>query len=316
MKLLNRNINFKSMFQKQEPRIKRGILLFAVGHYFYGKMAAALAATIKVSEDIPICLLYHGGVLSELTEQEKALFTKIIEIDDEFVHNKDGSFNPIKARMHFYELTPFQETLCLDVDNAWLNMRKPSEVFAELANVSFTIQNAGYTTCDGKADQYFSVWSNIHETIKSYGIQNKKFYKVFGEWIYFKRDPTARKIYTTARRIFSTKPKIKMPGFIGQEVPDELAFTIAMAQTEIYPHKDSYHPTTYFHIVSRAKMRYAHVWDLADKYYTISMGGSVNPEFTIKNYNVLVAAAYQKLGLQNPFTWKQKKNFLLERKTA
>ncbi len=290
--------------------------MFVAGNSNYCKMAAALAATIKVMEDFPIALLYNGKALNSLTDQEQKLFDQLIEIDDSYVHNTDGSFNPIKARLYFYELTPFTETLCIDVDNAWLNRKKPSDVFTELADINFTIQNAGYTLCDDKADQYYSVWAEIQDVMKGYKIEGKRFYKTFGEWIFFKKSPEAKKFFSTAKRIFMSKPKCEIKGFIGQAIPDELAFTIAMAQTEIYPHKDSYHPTTYFHIVSRGQMRYHNVWMLADKYYTISMGGSANPAETIKNYNILVTAAYQKLMLQKPFVWKQKKSFLVERKIA
>ncbi len=44
------------------------------------------------------------------------------------------------------------------------------------------------------------------------------------------------------------------------------------------------------------------------------MGGSSNPEYTVRNYNIVVQAAYRKLGLVNPFKWQQKKIFIAARK--
>lgn len=298
--------------------MNKGILLLACGHGNYGRMAAALAASIKAIENIPIALLWHGNGIKYLSDQEKGLFDKLIELEDKYVHNKDGSFNPIKARLFYYELTPFKETLAVDVDNVWLNRKKPSDVFNELSDVSFSIQNAGHTVCDDKADQHYSVWANIHDVISAYDLQGKKFYRTYGEWIYFKKDPAAKKLFFTAKKIFLSKPKAEMriENFIGQSITDELAFSIAMAQTEIYPHKDDYHPTTYYHVTSLAKNRFAQPYQLAEKYYTISMGGSVNAQYTIRNYNILVTAAYQKLKLQKPFQWVQKRSFLEERKTA
>lgn len=292
--------------------MKQGIILIACGHPYYGKMAAAVAASIKAVENVSICLLHHGKAVSYLDEKELALFDIKEILSDDLVSNADGSFNPLKARMHMYDLTPFEETLMLDVDNIWLK-KKPSEVFESLKEVSFTIQNTGYTLCDAKADEQYSVWADINDIIKAYKLQGKKFYQTLGEWIYFKKDNKAKKLFTAALKIFNAKPKIKVHSFIGQTVPDELAFSIAMALTDIYPHADKYLPTTFFDINSLAQNRFSHIYQLTDKYFTISLGSNRNPVNTVTMYNTLSAAAYQKLGLQNPYKWKSKKTFLPER---
>ncbi len=292
--------------------MNRGFLMFAAGNKKYGKMAAALAATIKVRENIPIALLWHGSVIKTLSEAELKLFDQLIELDDKYVYNKDGTFNPIKARLYFYELTPFDETLAIDVDNVWLK-KKPSEVFDELAEHNFSIQNVGHTTT---GDQYYSVWAKIDEVINAYGIDGKRFYRTYGEWIYWKRSAEAKKVFSAAKKIFNTKPKANVKAFIGQAITDELSFSIAIAQTEVHPHKEKYLPTTYFDVTSKGFHRYDAPYKLAEKYYTISMGGSTNPPTMISNYNIVAGSAYRKLGLKNPFHWEQKRTFLKERKIA
>jgi hypothetical protein len=294
--------------------MKKGILLMASGHSYYGKMAAALAASIRCVSDIQIALFYHGNALEYLSKAEMGLFNQVSQLEDKYVLNSDGSFNPVKARMYMYELSPFEQTLSVGVDNIWLK-KKPEQVFEELKDVSFTIQNGGFSQLDENADKLFSVWADIHEVAEAYGIKGKKFYQTYGEWIYSKKDATAKKIFNAARKIFLQKPKTEIHDFIGQSIPDELAFSIAMAQTEIYPHTDNYLPTTYRDINSKGKHRFAPVYKLTGQYFTISMGGNRNPSTTVTNYNLLTSAAYQTLGLQQPHKWKTKRSFLPERKT-
>ncbi len=171
-------------------------------------MAAAFAATVKAREkDMPIAILHHGSALSSLSPKELDLFDLTIWLSDKHVTNKDGSFNPIKARLYFYDLTPFEETLAIDVDNAWLRKKSPTMVFDELADVNFTIQNAGHTVCDENASQYYSVWAEIQSVIEGYSIKDRKFYRTYGEWIYFKKSPEAKKLFAAAKKAFNQKPK-------------------------------------------------------------------------------------------------------------
>src|SRR4051812_16424795 len=169
-----------SMNFMRKERIHRGVVCFATGHPHYGKMAAALAASIKQYEQMPVALMWHGNALTALDENEMKLFDILIPLSDNHVHNKDGSFNPIKARLYFYDLTPFEETLCIDADNVWLNRKKPSEAFNELSHTPFTMQNAGYTLCDSEANQRYSVWGNIQSIISGYDIAGRKFYRTYG----------------------------------------------------------------------------------------------------------------------------------------
>ncbi len=293
--------------------INKGIILLAAGHPYYGKMAAALAASIKAVEDFPITLFWHGKALNHLSIEETALFS-LEELPDEYVFNSDGSFNPLKARMYFDKLSPYDSTLSIDVDNIWITRQKPADIFDELKDVSFTIQNAGFIDCEERADHRMSVWADINSTIKAYNLTGKRFYKTFGEWIFFKKDKSSSKLFNAARKVFLSKPLVKAKEFIGQVIPDELAFTIAMAQTEIYPHEDNYFPTTYYHLVSLGLHRHMAIHELAKKYVTLSMGGSL-PKFPlIEKYNIMASASYKKLQMTSiPYKYKSKRSFLPER---
>jgi hypothetical protein len=289
--------------------MSKGIYMLALGHPNYGKMAAALAATMKFADkQIKIAVFYNDNALGKLSNAELNLFDEKIELGAHYYTNVDGSFNPIKARLYAYDQTPFDETLCIDVDNLWISKITPTEVMEGLSANSFTIANNGHTIADEKANKKFSPWAKIADVIKAYDIKGKRFYDTSGEWFYFKKDETAKSFFEVAQNIFNTPPTIKVSKFIGQAIPDELAFAIAIAQTELYPHENYYRPTSW-----NVKQTYMALCDLRKLCYSLCMGGSSNNQHLIKNYNRWCAHVYKNLDLQNPFTWKQKKHFIPER---
>jgi hypothetical protein len=292
--------------------MEKGIVILAVGHTNYGKMAAALAASIKAVQDFPITLLWEGEAISKLSDVERNLFS-LIKLPYELTHNEDDSLNALKARMHAYSLSPYDSTLFLDVDNLWISNLKPSDVFKELKDVSFTIQNAGYVDCIENIKPHFSVWAELPDVIKAYNIEGKKFYRLFGEFIYFKKDEVAKKLFDQALEVFNSKPDIKVTEFIGQKIPDELAFSIAMAKTGIYPHKDNYYPTSYYFTVSLRKDTFKAIYELSKKYLLMSMGGSSSPKPLVEKYNSKIKLVYKELGLSNPYQWINKKNYIKTR---
>lgn len=295
--------------------MSKGIILLALGHPNYARMAAALAASIRMKDDsIPIALLHDGDVVRYLKREERDLFAMDICIESYYYTNEDGSFNPLKARIHYYELSPFTKTLSIDVDNIWLQKKKVSDVFNELDGVPFTIQNAGYQTCDENIDPGMSVWAPIQGIINAYGLSGKRWYKTYGDWLYFEKSNAAKKLMGRAKKIFMSPPKADVCGFIGQTIPDELAYSIAIAQTEVHPHKDDYHATSYYHVTSLKRHRLLHPYQLGELYFTLSMGGSTTPIELSKTYNTISSAAYQAMGLQHPYKWQDKRNFLQVRK--
>ena len=62
------------MIEKQKI-VKRGVVLIACGHPFYGNMAAHLAASIKFSSpDMPIALLHDASGIRHLNNEKLNLF--------------------------------------------------------------------------------------------------------------------------------------------------------------------------------------------------------------------------------------------------
>lgn len=287
--------------------MKQGILIIAVGHPYYGKMAAALAATIRVvHKTIPIHLAYSESAIKYLSKDELALFNSIAIIPNAYYETKRG-LQYIRTKMFMYDLSPFEQTLFLDCDLLWLK-KKVSDLFAELDGYQISFQNYGFADLSKDVPADFNMWVDVNEVKKAYSLMEGRYYQIHSEVFYFEKGTIAKKYFKVALKIYDNL-KVKAKIFAGA-LPDELPFTIASAQLEVYPHKDDFIPSYWTKLGG-----HKHVYQLSNEYFLISMAGTNSASSSIEIYNVLTSAAYQKLGLQQPYKWKNKKSFLRERKT-
>jgi len=277
--------------------MKKGVLILALGHQYYGKMAAALAATIRAADkDLLIHLAWAGNALNHLDPEEKKLFSSLEMIPQECYHNKKGQLQYIRAKMNIYNLSPFDETLFLDCDVLWLR-GSPAHYMEEMQAHEITFPNYG---------THETFWAKSAEIEAAYG--PGKYYSIHSELIYFKKGEKAKKYFDTALDIYDNL-KVSHTVFAGA-IPDELPFSIAGAITETYPHQDKYRPLFWGHVEKGVKQ----IYEIAEKFWAVSMGGNINSNYETLVYNMLSKAAYYKLNLQKPYLWKQKRTFLPERK--
>lgn len=274
----------------------KGVLIIAAGHPYYGKMAAALAATVRCSDkDIPIHLSWAGTALNHLAEAERSLFTSMAEIPAIYCQSESGN-KWIRAKMNMYDLTPFEETLYLDCDLLWLK-RSPADMMNGFKKCEVTFPHFGISD---------SAWATLAELKKVYG--PGQYWNIHSEMVYFRKGEKAKEYFDKALEVHDSL-KVDHTVFAGG-IPDELPFSIAGALTKTHPHKKEFRPVFW----SKAVPGHFHIYQLSQKFYAFSMAGNRNTNFETDTYNILSLAAYRKLGLQNAYTWKQKRSFLPERK--
>ena len=299
-------------------RQERGILIIALGAPEYGRMAANLASSIRFADkDMKIHLVWSGQSISHLTDAHKALFTSMAECPAEY-YTKNGKTVYLKAKTCIYELSPFEETLFLDADMIWFSNRQfknATTVFNELKDVELTFQNRGHF--DLKKDvlnENYSNWCNIKEVKAKYftgaiGGEKGRFYHLHSEFVFFKRSESNKAFFKLCREIFD-KPKVKPADFDG-DIPDELAFDIAVAITGKNPHKENYLPIHWFAMDGKASLH-----DLHDKYYGLSMGGNNLPPRVMEKYKMLAKVYARSLGLPFSFSISPKKRWSPTRRAA
>lgn len=279
--------------------MSRGIIILATGEPYYGRVARNLAVTIKATEDFPVAILWKGRALSHLSRQQLEIFDQLIEIDS------DG----FSAKVRLFDLSPFDETLYIDADTAWLPYRKPSDLFEELKDVDFTGITEGYFDLDNGDDQannFYHFWCSPAQAKELHGLSGK-LYQWRSEVLYFKKSELTRQLFDLANEIYKD-PKVDAKLFAGN-VPDELAFNIAACKLNIHPHVFKWKPT-YWHRLHGEGMSLP---SIAADYYLLSAGGNFASSVMKTCYNNVCMAAHKKLGLQYLFTLQSKKSVIRDR---
>lgn len=238
----------------------QGILLMALGHNLYGKLALNLALGLKkVQPDIRIALIHDAVGISELNEAQKFLFDiKIVCPKDYCMLGESPCY--VKPKLFLDKLTPFNETLFLDADMIWCPYTTPAQVLQQYSGINFTMANRG----ENAVSSGVSDWVDMELMKTNFGILS--WIDLSSEWIYFRQGSEIAELFNTARVIYDDS-KFICKGFAGGK-PDEPAFCIAMLKTGIRPHKMPYYPT-YWEPVHRHKDKQY----IMNNYHALSLGG-------------------------------------------
>lgn len=277
-----------------------GILLIAMGHENYIKMAVNLAASLRYNAPNISIHLVHDGGYDALSDQEKSLFsTNEVPVDQ--VWHTNGKVDYIKPKTRMYELSPYTKTLYLDVDTIWLIDRSLDQLLSELSNVPFAIMNEGPTEkC------YWADPSEIRASTNS----EHPMYVFYSELLYFEKSPELKNYFLLVKKAFD-KPIVKTRTFSGSAMPDELAFIIASHKTGILPHRNDWLPVYWY--FRDKKMRHLQPYQLPSHVFAYSIGGNVTPEYAKAHYNNLVSHYSSKMGIKKPYQVRDKRSYIPER---
>lgn len=278
---------------------KTGVLVFAIGHPFYGRYAFNLAVTLKAVENIPVALVYDTTGISHLDEYQKEIFDILIPCD-----LKPGC----GAKLQAYELSPFEKTLLLDADMLWLPVHKPSELFDELNGVEFTGITEGST--DNPSSHYF-FWGHVEEMREKYTIPGT-IHQWRTEVLYFERSDRVKEMFSDAIQINKNHGLSYVKEF-AEGIPDELSINIAAGKHGINPHKPNWQPSYWPQLFQNQVPQPS---TLYREYYLLSAGGNMNTENVKQLYNTIVKAQAPKIGFTHSFPLQSKYSFLPQRRKS
>lgn len=265
-------------------------------------MAETLAASLRFNGSKNITLLCDN--LNNVEHQR--LFETTVRLDiSRFLVNGKLVFN--KATICMYDHSPYDMTIKLDADMIWLNGRDPMKLFDELQQYDVMHMNRGHGWNAGN-----SVWCAEEDLRFAYGFtEDDKLYKIYGEFVYFKKGEAAKKYFRSVKSIFN-KPKVEMlDGFSNGTFTDELAFQIASMQ-QGFEYIDNFTPVLNKYLGYKS-YEHTFAYALPKQFYAYSIGGNATHAFMREQYNTLAKHYYYQLGLQNPYQVKDKKTFLPER---
>lgn len=280
-----------------DDKAGRGVVLIALGSPEYGKMAANAAASIRFSDKkIPIHLVYSGHSLSHLTDAHRRLFNGIAECPPEY-YTTNGKPDYIKAKTHICDLSPYYETLFLDVDLIWFGGKVVSDFMAMLGTADFAMQSRGvHDFGTGKTDCKYTHWVNLQAAQKAYGLTGK-FYQMSSEVLFFRKTKEVKAFFTKAKQIYA-KPKVATTvGFSGG-LPDEFAFNIAANLCGLQP-RAAHDVFIYWQYLDKTYRPWP---EIVQRYYGYSLGGNNIPTTVRQQYEQM--ARHQAQALQLPYHFK------------
>lgn len=285
----------------------RGVLLIALGHAQYGKMAYTLANSIKhTCPQIPIHLVYTPSAVTHLNETQLGVFNTIAEAPHNSYH-RNGNLEYIKAKSWMYQLSPFDTTIFLDVDMIWLSKKSINELFDQLADIDYTIQNRDFVDLSDKnLNPKYSQWANVCEIKEKYKFKKGKYYSLHSEFVYFKKSKENKAFFEEWGKQYDNL-KVGSVTF-ANGIPDELPLAIASVIHEKYPHQDKFLPIYWERAekpISRSEMM--------DLYYGYSIGGNRITRNQENTYNDFAKFYASKSGQNIVFKTASKITYLKER---
>lgn len=291
----------------------KGILIMALGHPNYGRMALQLAVSLKnVSPDIDITLAYTHSAIGhiEMKFDLDRWFHKLLPVPKD-MFTRNGQTEYIKAKTHMYDLSPYDTTILLDADIIMFPRHGIEGLFNDLSKKSFTIQNRGFTDLSKKSftENEQSYWVDMHDLKASYGFKTGKYWHVHSEMVYFKKNQKNLKLFMDVVDNYNDL-KCDVKTVFAGAIPDELPLSIALRQNNIDPHQEKYTPI-YWPVLDKTNL--GPLENYYDHYLGYSTGGSFHNQQMKKNYNRLAKVHSRKAGVSQVYHLQDKRRYMPER---
>lgn len=261
--------------------MEKGILLLALNDELYVKYAINLAISIKFNSPNSNITLIHSNNLSKFSKAHIDLFDNLIECPKEYYKFKNGN-SYIKPKLYLDLLTPYEETLFIDVDTIYSPYKKVENIFDQCKGKSFVMVCRGLNTKS-------SDWVNVDEIKEFYKIKN--WFDCSSEIIYFKKSTT---VFEEAREINKDfELNYVYYRSFANAVPDEPPLIIAMLKKHKKPLIIPFNPT-YWEGFDKNFKNNLHIFN---NFELLSIGGNKASNKVQSAYNNLIKWYQQKTGI-------------------
>lgn len=281
----------------------QGIVITATLHGIYGRFSYNLLLSVKAIEpECKVALIFDSEGISHLLPNQIDRFDYLIPAETKGFGGK----------LALDLISPFDRTIALDADMAWMPMHPPSTLFANLEEAEFTAITEGkidLSTNEDESNGRYFWWADIKEIKEVYKLTSGTLYQFRSEMMYFTKSEKVKKMFALARKIYKN-PRLKSLKRFGTQVPDELALNIACAQTDTHPHRYKWSPS-FWPKLHGENVR--SIDEIYNSYYLLSAGSHVPSPTTQRLYSGLIGSAANKLGKINSFPLPNKAKAIPDR---
>jgi hypothetical protein len=288
--------------------MSRGVLLIAVGHPNFAKMAFNLAISIKANSPNTVIALAHNYENLNFIDLR---YRKNIDIDfflheKYYRHKQKNAFGMMKTLM--YDFTPFEQTLYIDVDSLMIKDKTPDRFFYEIEMHDFIIPHGGEMNPATDAHDNHTHWVRFGNVKNFFKFQNCK---IMGHCqssiIGFKKCELSKQIFEKAHHVYNVLSERNIAENMWfSTVPDELCFWLAHG---IVGYTPTYNPEPFilFSWELRNITNYRNVYEHKDL-ATFPSAMSLLKSYEKNFYNLLVSHYAEKTKLPPLYFWIDKRN--------
>lgn len=284
--------------------LNTGILIVATGHWYFGNLAANLAATLKASSpDVPLQLCYEPSAVAKLNAEHLALF----DVKNELVLGVDK----ITPKTQLWDLSVFENTLYLDADTAWSPHHNLGSAIDELMKRK-TFTTLVYETLDlksknskkhGERNRSYTYWferDEIDRLKKFFGKETGAIYCHNTSLVWFKRTAENKRLFERIKSLYADENQFKALHWRSGK-PDEFFYNIATWLEGVYDSHFHFEKIL-FPFVNTVRRE----TDYFRKFWAISNCCGETPSNIVETYHKWVRAACKKVGTE-PFKHIDKK---------
>lgn len=269
--------------------MKNGICLLCFGHESFGKLTYNLVASIKQYDDIH-CTIFTDH--TSISFVDKTIFDSIVDIPhSSFYLNNIKHPNRFKLCLH--EISPYENTMYLDVDSLYTSNNKINDLFNLLnEDVDLIGQNEKIINLNDTTKVFHGY--DVDTFVPKFSFKNIFLHQLHGQFLLFKKNQKTKDFFDLSIDIYDKMNNKEITNihewsWFGRPI-EELAMTLATGLLDINI-LNNFAPVS----VQSDNLEYDHI--IKNKLF-ISICGNTSKEFA-KNGGYCINESYSKKYVQH-----------------
>lgn len=212
--------------------MKNGICLLCFGDKSFGKLTYNLIASIKQNSDIEVTVFTDFKSLKNI---DTTIIDNIKEIPDASLYINNIS-HPNRFKMLLHDLSPYENTMYLDVDSLCIKDQNIEDLFDLLNDrIDLVGQNEKIIPLNVTSKVFHGFDVSLFEP--PFNFNKKLLYQLHGQFLLFKKNAKTKKFFEVATKIYDdinngTLKNIHEWRWFGRPI-EELTMTIATGLTDL-----------------------------------------------------------------------------------
>jgi len=212
--------------------MNNGICLLCFGDKSFGKLTYNLISSIKENSNIHVTVFTDFKSLKSI---DKTIIDDIKEIPKDFLYI-NGISHPNRFKMLLYDLSPYENTIYLDVDSLCIKNENIEKLFNLLDdNIDLIGQNEKIVSLKTTSQVFHGFDVSLFEP--PFNFTKETLYQMHGQFLLFKKNTKTKRFFEIAAKIYDqindgSLKNIHEWRWFNRPV-EELTMTIATGLTDI-----------------------------------------------------------------------------------